>query len=521
MSENIAKIKKDNLQTHSRSMNSRDRIYNSFPSLAPVQPKIPEYVKKNLRGLLENIPSDSNISTDELYRRYKEKFEAPLVSECNCSSFKEVLSRIPELVKMMPDKVSSKIIVIPVRNDEARIKHESPGELGPAGRRVQESNHLSPLFGSSKEEDQEVSGNVAKMMYILDQLKDMKLSTEEKISLENMSLNFEKILECKSRASDNPVNVSGSKDQSKQKIETRETRDTKNSQDETPRLIKNLGPKKSEVLQNVKSIYSLLNVNDWSRVSGIPSYGSKGIDLGIAVSTLKKSKRLVVSCMGDKKLKMFSPNGSFLKIVTCVEAEDGNLTDPAAIVSLEDGGFAVSDKTRVLVFDDDGKYLKTIWSKKVFKNGIESTLCYGLGQDDQKRLVLLLDSRDKTFLCIINLQISDTFYCYDVRDIVKGTSPPQKGKSKFRFLSVRSSFIVVTDYELDTVYVLKFSLGGTLLKDIEISGLKKPAGASADHQGNIIVADYENKKLCIFSAEGKGFKTIEVSFKCLKMIPLK
>ena len=33
------------------------------------QPKIPEYLKKNLKGLLENFPSNYDVTTDELFRR--------------------------------------------------------------------------------------------------------------------------------------------------------------------------------------------------------------------------------------------------------------------------------------------------------------------------------------------------------------------------------------------------------------------------------------------------------------------
>ena len=54
------------------------------------------------------------------------------------------------------------------------------------------------------------------------------------------------------------------------------------------------------------------------------------------------------------------------------------------------------------------------------------------------------------------------------------------------------------------------------MKDIEIFGgfLKNPAGASSDHEGNLLVADYENKNLCIFSEEGRWIRTIMVNYKC-------
>ena len=54
------------------------------------------------------------------------------------------------------------------------------------------------------------------------------------------------------------------------------------------------------------------------------------------------------------------------------------------------------------------------------------------------------------------------------------------------------------------------------MKETEIVGglLKKPAGVSADHEGNILVADYEDNKLCVFSDAGKKIKTIEVCVNC-------
>ena len=352
---------------------------------------------------------------------------------------------------------------------------------------------------------------VAKMEIILGQLKDMELSSEEETFLEKTCLPLEKFLEGKRRSSKTPINGSGSSSPIKQIV-------FQEKEEETPVLLKedlkNPSQKKPDIhVQNVESSsrLSLLSVNDWSKVSGIPSRGPEGIDHGIGISFLKKSNRLIVSCMGDKKLKVFSPDGRFIKIVTCVEAEDGDLKEPSDVVSLEDGGFAVSDKSRVLVFDEDGRFVKTAWRTKDFKK------CFGLGQDDQKRLALLLDNtRDQTLLCFLDLQKSDNVSCYDVRKVVNGASPQEMGKSKFRFLSVLGNSFIVSDYGLNAVYVLKLSLKGELLKETEIVGglLKKPAGVSADHEGNILVADYEDNKLCVFSDAGKKIRTIEVCVNC-------
>ena len=122
-----------------------------------VQPKIPEYLRKNLKDFLDNcnFPSDSDVTTDELYRRYTAMFGVKLnVTEFNCRSFTELLSLMPELIELKHDKASRKVIVLPVRK-EAKIDLLSQ-MLPSSDSSSEKSNLLSqmlPSFVSSGEED--------------------------------------------------------------------------------------------------------------------------------------------------------------------------------------------------------------------------------------------------------------------------------------------------------------------------------------------------------------------------------
>ena len=355
-----------------------------------------------------------------------------------------------------------------------------------------------------KEEEKAIKACVVtRMGSVLTQLNNAELSTEEESSMEKMCMRLERIL--KDKAMPLPGN-SFSKVSNGVIIE---------KSDDTPKMNRepinpDEGPEIHVQTINKPAEHNLSTINLWSKVSLIPSKGLKGVGKGIGLCYLRRSKRLVVSCMEDRKVKMFTSEGHFLKLVTCEEADDGDLKDPSAVVSLADGGFAVSDKTRVLLFDGDGKYIKTVWSRKDHSR-LKYTECFGLGQAAKERLVLLLVSRDETFLCIIDTQKSEMF-CVDVRDIVKDGNGERK--PNFKFLSVVGDSFFVTDYGCGKVYVLKYSREGKMVKDTEIrSGefLKRPAGVSADGQGNIIVADYTDfGKISVFSDEGKWLKNIEV-----------
>ena len=68
------------------------------------QVRIPEYFKKNLKALLDSLPSAPDISTEELGHRYKLKYGEINVSDFNCTSLIEILSNLPELVMLQVDK---------------------------------------------------------------------------------------------------------------------------------------------------------------------------------------------------------------------------------------------------------------------------------------------------------------------------------------------------------------------------------------------------------------------------------
>ena len=461
---------------------------------------IPEYLKKNLKVLLDTLPAPK-VSIEEFFNSYKVKYEETV--DFNSTNFIEVLSLLPDLVKFEVDKVTRTVLVTPVKSNVTDLQKQ---------------------MNAAKEKA--VKDNVlARIESFLPQLKNVELSAQDKFSLGKISLRLEKILQDKEVAPpvksvvDAVSNKAKTKSEDEKGIPGKEVKDEVN---EAHLKIKVDQMKRSPLpevqFNKTSSKHDLSDVKFWSRAAFIPRDGHKGVRWGIGLCYLQRSKRLVVSCMKGKmdraengKVKMFTSDGRFLKVVTCAEADDGDLTDPSAVTSLADGGFAVSDKTRVLVFDEDGKYINTVWSRKE-DSTFQSMECFGLGQDIQKRLVFLLDSRDKTFLCFIDSHSQESeieiFIC-DVRDIVK--APP---KSNFKFLTVVGHSFFITDYFNNRVYGLKFSGERKLLKYLEIKGefLKKPSGVTADSRGNIIVADYsENGKLAVFSDKGKWLKNIEVS----------
>ena len=157
----------DNPEGHHLHVNqslspSMNKVNNPFLSpvsfgkdFCQVQPKIPEYLRKNLKDLLDNrnFPSDSDVTTDELYRRYTAMFGVKLnVSEFNCRRFTELLSLMPELIELKHDKDLSKVIVLPVRKEaKNNLLSQMPPSFDCSSENSNLLSHMLPSSDSSSE----------------------------------------------------------------------------------------------------------------------------------------------------------------------------------------------------------------------------------------------------------------------------------------------------------------------------------------------------------------------------------
>ena len=134
--------------------------------------EIPEYLKKNLKVLLDNLPAPK-VSIEEFFNSYKVKYEETV--DFNSTNFIEVLSLLPDLVKFEVDKVTRTVLVTPVKSNVTDLQKQ---------------------MTAAKEKA--VKDNVlARIESFLPQLKNVELSAQDNFSLGKISLRLEKILQDK------------------------------------------------------------------------------------------------------------------------------------------------------------------------------------------------------------------------------------------------------------------------------------------------------------------------------------
>ena len=157
---------------------------------------------------------------------------------------------------------------------------------------------------------------------------------------------------------------------------------------------------------------------------------------------LLQNKNIVVSSTFDDKVKMFSPAGKFLSLVSTLQAP---FTRPTDMVTLHSGQFVVRDDNKVMVFSSDGEYLRIIWQDK------GPVKCYGLAQDKEDRLVTIMETKRprRTDLLFFDLQTGKLTKKIEMEDIIS-----DKTRSKCRFLTYQLDKLYITDLGLDCVYIL-------------------------------------------------------------------
>jgi len=217
---------------------------------------------------------------------------------------------------------------------------------------------------------------------------------------------------------------------------------------------------------------------------------------------LLQNGNIVVASTFEDKVKMFSPTGKFLSLVT---SPDSPFERPSDMVTLQSGQFVVRDNTRVQVFSPTGAHMRTLWQDK------GQDKCYGLAQDKEGRLVTIMETRrqKKTDLLFFDLETGKLARKIEMEDIIA-----DKSRSKCRFLTYQLGKLYITDLGLDCVYILDPATISVKVFGSTGSGLGQlsdPAGLVVDTVGNMIVADSKNHRLCLYDMEGKFICNLTLS----------
>jgi len=256
----------------------------------------------------------------------------------------------------------------------------------------------------------------------------------------------------------------------------------------------------AKVISNSQSDVS--KIDYWSKDFSVSSSGDKGASRPIGICLLPSVGKFVVAATGENRVKMYHmESGKFYK-----EISSFNFKRPSDMVSLQNGNFVLRDRSNILMFDNDGNFLETIWSTET---SVKS--CYGLAENDENQLVCLMENKGIPILA---------FYDINLRKIIRKERMDMfigdSRKSKCRFLTYTSGKYYITDNGCDQVYVLKEKDGKFVCQTVGKSGSRRgelcdPGGVVVDSAGNMIVVDSKNHRLCVFDRKGKYIQELKVS----------
>ena len=157
---------------------------------------------------------------------------------------------------------------------------------------------------------------------------------------------------------------------------------------------------------------------------------------------LLQNRNIVVSSTYDDKVRMFSPVGQLVSLITVPKSP---FTRPTDMVTLHCGQFVVRDDNKVIVFSSEGKFVRILWQDK------GQVKCFGLAQDKEDRVITIMETRSpkRTDLLFFNLKSGELVKKIEMEDIITN-----KAKSKCRFLTYQLGKLYITDLGLDCVYIL-------------------------------------------------------------------
>ena len=224
----------------------------------------------------------------------------------------------------------------------------------------------------------------------------------------------------------------------------------------------------------------------------------------IGLCVLNTGTLVVASTRGDK-VKLFAGNG---KLISSLTLPNAKFSRPSDMTALANGNFIVRDDKGLHEFGGDGSFLRRLSAGEVDRGA----KCFGLAQDEEDRLVTVVETRVSSALLFIDVKKDDVVL---KRDLVKN----RIGGSKCRFLSYAKGKLYVTDLGLNKIYEVDVKSGviGKTFGDATNGGLNDPAGVGLDEEGGLMVADSKNHRICLFSAKGRFVIHFNFASDCIYM----
>jgi len=202
--------------------------------------------------------------------------------------------------------------------------------------------------------------------------------------------------------------------------------------------------------------------------------------------------RFAVASTFENKVKIFSKEGKFL---TEVSSPKSPFDKPSDMVTLVSGRFVVRDNVQVQVFESNGSHVRSLLEDK------GRAKYFGLAQDEEGNLVTIKESKRSTELLFMCPESGEVFNAIDLGNFIS-----DKSNSKCRFLTHHAGLFYISDLGLDCIYI--FNGATDNMKVFGTSGseagqLADPAGLAVDCDGNMIVADSKNHRICLFDKDGQ------------------
>lgn len=229
-------------------------------------------------------------------------------------------------------------------------------------------------------------------------------------------------------------------------------------------------------------------------------FGSSGrqqgqFDWPVSIAISKRTGNIAVADSDNKRIQLFDSDGDFLREFGQNGIE--KLDKPNSVAFTSSGDVTVLDSSKIFVFDESGNFIKRTVSKHLINPSSLS-----VGHADH---LIVCDKGDKKIKVLSP----------DGTDLLRSFSAPDCDTSP-QFAVYHQNKIFVSYFEANCVKVFSmkgnfaFNIGNKLGSKDRDGLLIGPLGLAIDKHGYLIVCDFHNKRLQLFTSDGRFMSKIEL-----------